>query len=712
LITNFAGLRAKGANRDFVIGEVADVPGFFNIACFESPGLTSAPAVAVDMAERVAASLGASKRADFNPRRARSGHKLFAQMSDEERAAAIADEPEQGEIVCRCCEVSRGDLVYEFKSALPVLCLDALKWRTGAMMGRCHAGFCSPEIMRIMHQYTGLLPEQMDKRLPGSPFVAESSEEYAHPLSFPRERESIAATHDSLNQYEYDVLVIGAGAAGMAAAVAAREEGVERVALLDREHFLGGILRQCIHNGFGLTRFKRELTGPEYAIREEAALAAQGVDLLLNTTVLSINPGAMSALHEVCAAGRDGLMRLKAKTIVLATGSRERGLGALNLAGSRPAGVFSAGSAQNLINLEGCLPGRKVIIQGSGDIGLIMARRCLYAGAEVLGVFARSSKPSGLSRNVRQCLDDYNIPFYGNRVATRIEGEGRLSAVWISAVDPVTKLVIEGSEQRWECDTLLLSIGLLPENELAAAAGIAMDKSTGGPITDAWLQTSVPGIFACGNALHIHDLADNASEEGELAGCTAARTALGLGSEPSLPFPRIQEHDTVLKDMAPPPVGNGSKPCRDASTPSTPSTSNTANNANTPNTPNTLTLVCVRCPKGCELQLALTPDGALAEVQGEGCRLGLAYAEEEVTAPKRIVTASLGIAGSLEPLSVKTAAPVLRTHIFAVLDEIRALKLRVPIQAGTKLVENIANTGVALVATKTLPADQTEGADR
>jgi CxxC motif-containing protein len=233
----------------------------------------------------------------------------------------------------------------------------------------------------------------------------------------------------------------------------------------------------------------------------------------------------------------------------------------------------------------------------------------------------------------------------------------------------------------------------LPENELAAAAGIAMDKSTGGPITDAWLQTSVPGIFACGNALHIHDLADNASEEGELAGCTAARIALGLGSEPSLPFPRIQEHDTVLKDMAPPSVGNGSKPLR---TPDASSAPNNAKTSNTSNTPSTLTLVCVRCPKGCELQLALTPDGALAEVQGEGCRLGLAYAEEEVTAPKRIVTASLGIAGSLEPLSVKTAAPVLRTQIFAVLDEIRALKLRVPIQAGTKLVENIASTGAAV----------------
>ncbi len=766
VIANFAGLRAKGERGDFIIGEAPDVPGFFNIACFESPGLTAAPAVAVDMAEHISRVRGAGLKGDFNPRRKRSGRKLFALMTEEERSSAIAEDPDQGQIVCRCCTVSRGDLAYEFKGSLPVLSLDTLKWRTGITMGRCHGGFCAPELMQIVHEYTGLLPEQMDKRLPGSPFVVASSKEYAERCSSGDET-SPSQAHTFRNEYGsrdflvYDVVVIGAGAAGMAAAVAAKQEGAGQVALFDRERFLGGILRQCIHNGFGLTRFKRELTGPEYASREAANLTDCGIDLFLGTAVLSFEPGEPEReeghLCSILATNKQGLLHVKAKSVVLATGSRERGQGALNLAGTRPAGVFSAGSAQALINLEGCLPGRKVLIQGSGDIGLIMARRCLYSGAEVLGVFARSSKPSGLRRNVQQCLDDYGIPFYGNRVATRLEGDARLEAVWVSQVDPGTKQVIEGSEERWPCDTLLLSIGLEPETELALEAGIEVDSASGSLRVNTWLETSVPGIFVCGNALHIHDLADHASEEGERAGRRAAQFAqgeafaasasstrgMGCSSDQPSPGQSPSDQPSVASDdgrvssdqgdVAKNPEQNkgplesskvmhclvknepesvtAHKSAREESVQKKPSSSEKSNRDANDTTGLSAAVsgeadydeyTCVRCPKGCTLSVFLASDGALEKVTGEGCKLGLEYAAEEVVAPKRIVTASLSAARSLEPLSVKTTAPVPRDKVFAVLAEAHELTLEAPVTEGTLLIENVAQTGVGLIATKTI----------
>lgn len=709
VIANFAGLRAKGSGGDFVLGEAPDVPGFYNIACFESPGLTAAPAVAVDLAGQIASALSLEPQGDFNPRRRRIGHKLFVLMSEEERKRAIDEDPDQGQIVCRCCNVSRADLVFELKGILPVLSMDALKWRTGITMGRCHGGFCSPELSSIVFEYTGQEPHALDKRQAGSPFVLENSTSYksldssAHgtphsDLDTPNSRPTPSSSPSSEPgaSCTYDLVIVGAGAAGMAAATAAQQEGVGRIALLDREDFSGGILRQCIHNGFGLTRFKKELTGPEYASREAAALASGSIDTLLNTTALTLEPPqGPEAMHRLTAVNAEGMLEIHTKALVLATGSRERGQGSLALAGSRPAGVYSAGSAQNLINLKGCLPGRKVIIQGSGDIGLIMARRCLFSGADVLGVFARSSKPSGLRRNVRQCLDDFGIPFYGNRLVTRLEGEGRLEAVWISRVEPATKQVIPGSEERWACDTLLLSIGLLPENELAMTAGVDIDTTSGGPNVDIHYQTNVPGIFACGNSLHIHDLADSASAEGERAGRAAARFALGrpLDASQTSRTPRAlsdaqaSDGEALSSQTNEPAEADGSSP-----------KSTDVFLAAEPD----LILTCVRCPKGCELSLLLAPDGSIKQVAGEGCKLGLDYAAEEITAPQRIVTASLSVEGTLEPVSVRTRTPVNRELVFAVLEEARALELHTPIEEGAVLKEDIAHTGVALVATKSV----------
>ena len=524
MIANFAGLRASNADGDdFVIGEPDDAPGFFNIACFDSPGLTSAPAVAEHVAQAVAEQLGAEANGEFQASRERC--KPFAERDEAERARAIEADPRWGHIVCRCCEVTEAEIVAALHAPLPVLSLDALKWRTRAMMGRCHGGFCSPEIARIVARETGVAPDVLDKRLPGSPVVAASRPDYAE-LARKGER-SEAQDAERERAHVYDVAVAGGGAAGIAAAQAAAQQGA-RVLLLDREEKLGGILKQCVHNGFGLHRFGVELTGPEYAQREIDALADAGsVDVLAGASVTSVDPGrpddgAPLTVHAVDARGAHAI---EARAVVLATGSRERGLGALNLAGSRPSGVFSAGSAQNFMNLQGCLPGRRAVILGSGDIGLIMARRLASQGAEVVGVHELMPHPSGLRRNVVQCLDDFGIPLHLSSTVTRLEGEGRLSAVYVSQVDPETIQVIPGTEQRVACDTLLLSVGLVPENEVARSAGVGLDPVTGGARVDNRLATDVPGVFACGNALHVHDLVDHASQEGERAGAAAAAYA-------------------------------------------------------------------------------------------------------------------------------------------------------------------------------------------
>ena len=521
VISNFAGLRASGDTGDFVIGEADDAPGFFNIACFESPGLTSAPAVGERIAQEVAARLGASRNAAFDPRRAWT--RRFSLMSDEERARAIARDPRYGRIVCRCCQVTEGEIVDALHGPLPAADVDAVKWRTGAMMGRCHGGFCLPEILRIFSRERGVAPESVEKRFPGSRLVVDSRDDYRE-LAAAEDSDARACEHEV-----YDVVVVGGGAAGMAAAARARIAGAARVLLVDRERHLGGVMKQCIHDGFGLQRFGQELTGPEFAAKELVDVRAQGVEILGETTVLRVDStGASGGLHTVVAVNAAGEHFIDSRAVVLATGSRERGAGALNLAGTRPSGVYSAGSAQDLMNLQGCLPGKRAVVLGSGDIGLIMARRMTLSGMEVEGVYELMDYPSGLKRNIVQCLEDFSIPLHLSSTVTRLEGEARLEAVWVSQVDPATRRPVPGTEKRVACDTLLLSVGLLPENEVARGAGVALDPVTGGPVVDDRLATSVPGVFSCGNALHVHDLADYAAQEGEVAGASAAAFARAL----------------------------------------------------------------------------------------------------------------------------------------------------------------------------------------
>ena len=342
-----------------------------------------------------------------------------------------------------------------------------------------------------------------------------------------------------------DLVIIGGGPAGMSAAVAAYDAGIRDILILERDKSLGGILRQCIHNGFGLHRFKEELTGPEYAYRYEVQVKERNIPFKTETMVLDVSENkTVTAMNST-----DGLFQIEAKAIILAMGCRERPKGALNIAGTRPAGIFTAGTAQKFVNMDGYMPGKKVVILGSGDIGLIMARRMTLEGAEVKAVCELMPYSGGLARNIEQCLNDFGIPLMLSHTVVDIHGKERVTGVTIAKVDDRRRPILE-TKQYIECDTLLLSCGLLPENELTRAAGIEIDRITGGAVVDENRQTDIDGVFACGNVLHVHDLVDYVSEESDIAGKAAARYIKSEKAE-ALPSPILLETDGRVRYTVP-----------------------------------------------------------------------------------------------------------------------------------------------------------------
>ena len=509
VITEFSGLRAHETTvGDFILGEAPDAPFFFNAVGVESPGLTSAPAIGEYLADAVASRLGASRKNASLISSDTSHWPVTREMKPEDLAELVKKDPEYGRVICRCEGVTAGEMRAAIRARVGARTLDGIKRRTRSGMGRCQGGFCTPKLIEILSSELGLPPEA---------FLASRK-------TAPKALRGTGNGEQGTETGVFDVLVVGAGPAGLAAAVAAKKEGAKNVLVLERDDAPGGILQQCIHNGFGLHRFGEELTGTEYAQRWIDMANEAGVAVHCGAMVRAIESTG-DGIKTMAISPRGGLKIYKSKSLVLAMGCRERPRGALMTPGTRPAGVYTAGTVQRLVNMDGIMPGRRVVILGSGDIGLIMARRLTFSGAKVLACIEIMKKSSGLARNVAQCLNDYGIPLLLSHTVTDVEGDEHVTGVKVSKVDDKLK-PIPGTEMHFDCDTLVLSCGLIPENELTRAAGIEMDPATRGPKVDPkTMATSVPGIFAGGNVVRVYDLVDWVSRDSEIAGRSAAQFA-------------------------------------------------------------------------------------------------------------------------------------------------------------------------------------------
>ena len=522
VIAEFSGMRAHETTvGDFILGEALGAPGFFNAVGVESPGLTSAPAIGVYLAGQVAERLGASRKNPALISKDVSWWPKTREMKPEELAELVERDPSFGRVVCRCEEVTEGEIRAAIRARVGARTLDGIKRRTRSGMGRCQGGFCTPRLIEILGAELGLPPEAFLLSRKTAPLALKA--------------QAAGNGERGTGNEVLDVLVVGAGPAGLAAACAAKEAlrgtgngewGTDgNVLVLERDDAPGGILQQCIHNGFGLHRFKEELTGPEYAQRFIDKAASLGIPVVCGTMVLDISPQPDGGAKVTAMSPRGGLKIYKTRSVVLAMGCRERPRGALMTPGTRPAGVYTAGTVQRLVNMDGIMPGRRVVILGSGDIGLIMARRLTFSGAKVLACVEIMKKSSGLMRNVVQCLNDYDIPLLLSHTVTDVEGREHVTGVKVSKVDDNLK-PIPGTETHYDCDTLVLSCGLIPENELTKKAGIEMDPKTRGPKVDSkTMATSVPGIFAGGNVVRVYDLVDWVSRDSEIAGRSAAAYA-------------------------------------------------------------------------------------------------------------------------------------------------------------------------------------------
>jgi len=459
----------------------------------------------------------------------------------------------------------------------------------------------------------------------------------------------------------YDLVIVGGGSAGMAAAVSAYDKGIRSILLLEKDSCLGGILQQCIHNGFGLHEFREELSGPQYAARFSKMLSERHIDARINAMVLNISRD----LQVTYSSEQDGYVTVQAKAVVCATGCSERTRGNIAIPGTRPSGIMTAGLAQHYLNIDGYMVGRRVFILGSGDIGLIMARRLTLEGAKVLGVAEILPFTSGLDRNIAQCLNDFNIPLYLHHTVREVVGKDRVEKVVICPVDDNLQFV-EGHDMEFEVDTLLLSVGLIPNNPLLEKIGVALHPKSRGPLVDENLMTSVPGIFACGNSLFVHDLVDFVTREGRRAGENAALYIRGeLAPAPEADIPA----------MMPKPAST-----------------------RTPVAPDEM--VCIVCPRGCRIKASPDADGSI-NVVGNSCHRGLEYARAEFSAPRRMITSTVAVTGSsVSRLPVITSAPVPKERIFDVMGEISRVSVSAPIAMNQVIVPDVLGLGVDILAAR------------
>ncbi len=436
-----------------------------------------------------------------------------------------------------------------------------------------------------------------------------------------------------------DVLVLGAGPGGLAAAAAAKKAGAEKVIVLDRDRKAGGILNQCIHDGFGLIRYGASVSGPEYAAKALKEAETAGVTLRLGLQAVS-----MTSDRRLLAQGTEGLVEFKAGSIVLATGCRERTRGAISVPGSRPAGIFTAGVLQNFVNVRNILCGKRVVILGSGDIGLIMARRLTLEGAHVEAVLEVMKEPGGLARNISQCLYDFGIPLYTSHTVSNIIGKKKLEAVEACPVDEHLK-PIPGKSWIIPCDALVLSVGLIPENEVALTGGVVLSEKGGGAETDANLMTNLPGVFACGNCRKVMDLADYVSNQGTLAGANAARFVRGEALKPW----NDKEASGMVKGLPAP----GS-------------------------------VTCPICPNGCQIHI----DPQTGAISGNRCPRGKAFAEQEKTHPCRTLTTTLRVDGGEERLvNIRSDKAFGREHLAEAMEQLKKVRAQAPIRLGDVLAE-------------------------
>ena len=461
------------------------------------------------------------------------------------------------------------------------------------------------------------------------------------------------------------VTIIGGGPAGLAAAAALYEAGEKDIIILEREPRLGGILNQCIHDGFGLAKFKEALAGPEYAGRYIDKIREYGIEYHTGCMVTELTCDKV-----ITADTAEGLLRIRSEAVILAMGCRERPRGAMSIPGDRPSGVFTAGVAQNYVNIRNEAIGRDIVILGSGDIGLIMARRLTLEGARVHGVFEIAKYPGGLPRNIEQCLNDYGIPLFTQHTITRINGKSRLESVEVSEVDDDFN-IIPGSEKTWKCDTLILSVGLIPENELSVMAGVQLDPRTHGPKIDGHGQSSVPGIFAVGNALKVYDLVDNVSAEAErIAGSVKAYLDGKINdAKPAVDIDRL----IVPKKKYSAAQNNGDGERE---------------------------LVCIMCPNGCLMKIKY--DGSkLISCSGNMCTKGYDYAQNEITDPKRNFASLVKVTeGDVPLVSVRLTDVIPKDRIFDVEKEIQKAGVRAPVSRGQVIICNVLGLGVDVIATK------------